>query len=93
MFVAFQSSLDIYTPADCKPKNLAVIIQTINEEFEDAGDRMMLRLIMDNFDIDDVAEFANVSTEKVRKLVYRGRQVFERRLGFSSEAIRLLCLD
>jgi DNA-directed RNA polymerase specialized sigma24 family protein len=67
------------------------ISRAIDETLDNPADRMILKLYLDNYDVDEIARFAGVSSDAVRQMIDRSASGLERRLGKSLQAIQGLC--
>jgi hypothetical protein len=71
---------------------LDLISQTIDQAFCDPADRMMLKLYLDQYGIEEIARFSGEPEARVRQRVTGGILLLEDRLGCLSGTIQMLCV-
>lgn len=85
--VTFQSKR-----VDNRNKAVRSIEKAIDHEFNNPGDRMMLKLFMENYDNDDIAHFAGIKRETLTQVLLTCGHRLERRLGYSLVELRAICM-
>jgi DNA-directed RNA polymerase specialized sigma24 family protein len=63
----------------------------INRLFESPAERMMLKLFFDNYEIDQIARFAGLSSDTTARTVWRGVARLEKQIKCSFNSLQLLC--
>ncbi len=72
---------------------LDTVTQTIDRTFDDPADRMMLKLYLDQYGIDEVARFSGEPVEQVRRRVASCLETLEQRLGCLAGSIQTSCVQ
>lgn len=71
---------------------LDFINRTIDQTFSDPADRMMLKLYLDQYGIEEIARFSGEPEIDVRQRVAACIEILEDRLGYLSGSIQLTCV-
>jgi hypothetical protein len=72
---------------------LALYNQTIDQSFSDPADRMMMKLYLDQYGLDEIARFAGLPRERVAQCVAQGIRILESRMGCFFGAIQATCVQ
>ena len=72
--------------------SLNIINQTIDQTFSDPADRMMLKLYLDQYGIEEIARFSGEPEASVRQRVGVCIAILEDRLGHLSGTIQSTCV-
>lgn len=64
----------------------------VDREISVIGDRMMVKLFLESYDIREIARFAGVPFEVVTYVLLNASRCLEERLGITLEMMRTACL-
>lgn len=72
---------------------LHTVSRTIDGAFADPADRMMLKLYLDQYGIEEIARFSGEPEATVRRRIAACIEVLEDRLGCLSGTIQVTCVQ
>lgn len=80
-----------YTPS--VREQVEMLAKTIDEELDNPAHRMIVKLYLDNFDVDEIARFGGVPRDYVQQVIAAGKVLLEKRVGCFFSAMETLCLQ
>ena len=72
---------------------ITIITKTIDQEFDDPAERMMLKLFLNSFGASEIACFAGVSQDTVEQVLAVGDRCLRRRLGHNLASLQAVCIQ